>query len=211
MDGEPVMLADIWPSDEEIDQVVSSQSSLISSESLRSYVFTCQRSTNGEPSLLEEKAYSRPYWEGALSGEENWKICPFGYPGDNITTDHLSPSNAILPTSAAGEYLALWGCPKKILIHMLLTGETTSQPREPFANPKLANEMVIEAGEFKQGSLARVEPEGQVVRMWEAIEKYTERKQPLITRGMITAKAPPEIGPLGSPISWGLGDCRRGF
>jgi aconitate hydratase len=32
----------------------------------------------------------------------------------------------------------------------------------------------------KKGSLARVEPEGKVMRMWEAIETYMERKQPLI-------------------------------
>ena len=48
------------------------------------------------------------------------------------------------------------------------------------ANPKLFNEMVVENGKVKQGSLARIEPEGQVTRMWEAIETYMERKQPLI-------------------------------
>ena len=40
--------------------------------------------------------------------------------------------------------------------------------------------MAIVDGEVKQGSLARVEPEGEVVRMWDAIETYMERKQPLI-------------------------------
>ena len=40
--------------------------------------------------------------------------------------------------------------------------------------------MVVVEGEVKQGSLARIEPEGKVVRMWEAIETYMERKQPLI-------------------------------
>ena len=37
-----------------------------------------------------------------------------------------------------------------------------------------------EDGNVIQGSLARVEPEGEVMRMWEAIETYMERKQPLI-------------------------------
>src|SRR5690606_17677284 len=47
--------------------------------------------------------------------------------------------------------------------------------------PKLFNEMVRdENGEVVQGSLARVEPEGKTMRMWEAIETYMERKQPLI-------------------------------
>jgi 2-methylcitrate dehydratase (2-methyl-trans-aconitate forming) len=40
--------------------------------------------------------------------------------------------------------------------------------------------MALENGKVKQGSLARIEPEGKVTRMWEAIETYMERKQPLI-------------------------------
>ncbi|RBH43505.1 Fe/S-dependent 2-methylisocitrate dehydratase AcnD, partial [Pseudomonas sp. MWU13-2860] len=53
--------------------------------------------------------------------------------------------------------------------------------RATFANPKLFNEMVLnEDGSVRQGSLARVEPEGKTMRMWEAIETYMRRKQPLI-------------------------------
>ena len=40
--------------------------------------------------------------------------------------------------------------------------------------------MVQQNGEVQQGSLARIEPEGEVVRMWEAIETYMQRAQPLI-------------------------------
>lgn len=60
-------------------------------------------------------------------------------------------------------------------------GDHLTAQRATFANPKLFNEMVRNAdGSVKQGSLARVEPEGKVMRMWEAIETYMERKQPLI-------------------------------
>src|SRR5690606_8346473 len=52
--------------------------------------------------------------------------------------------------------------------------------RATFANPRLRNEMAVVDGKVKEGSLARVEPEGEVMRMWEAIETYMERKQPLI-------------------------------
>jgi len=44
----------------------------------------------------------------------------------------------------------------------------------------LSNEMAIVNGQLKKGSLARVEPEGTVMRMWEAIETYMNRRQPLI-------------------------------
>ena len=53
--------------------------------------------------------------------------------------------------------------------------------RATCANQKLFNEMGRdENGNVKQGSLARIEPEGKVTRMWEVIEAYMQRKQPLI-------------------------------
>ncbi|NDG92223.1 MAG: aconitate hydratase AcnA [Gammaproteobacteria bacterium] len=48
------------------------------------------------------------------------------------------------------------------------------------ANPKLINEMAVVDGDIQQGSLARLEPDGEVIRMWEAIETYMGRAQPLI-------------------------------
>ena len=123
-----------------------------------------------------------PYWEGALAGERTLAgMRPLAVLGDNITTDHLSPSNAILPTSAAGEYLAKMGLPEEDFnSYATHRGDHLTAQRATFANPTLKNEMVTEDGEVKAGSLARVEPEGKVMRMWEAIETYMERKQPLI-------------------------------
>jgi len=106
---------------------------------------------------------------------------PLAVLGDNITTDHLSPSNAIQASSAAGEYLAKKGLPEEDFnSYATHRGDHLTAQRATFANPKLFNEMVIENDEVKQGSLARIEPEGKVTRMWEAIETYMERKQPLI-------------------------------
>ena len=107
---------------------------------------------------------------------------PLALVPDNITTDHLSPSNAILPSSAAGEYLAKMGLPEEDFnSYATHRGDHLTAQRATLANPKLFNEMVKnEDGSTKQGSLARVEPEGKVMRMWEAIETYMNRKQPLI-------------------------------
>jgi len=123
-----------------------------------------------------------PYWEGALAGERTLKrLRPLAVLGDNITTDHLSPSNAILASSAAGEYLAKMGLPEEDFnSYATHRGDHLTAQRATFANPKLINEMAIVDGAVKQGSLARVEPEGKVMRMWEAIETYMDRKQPLI-------------------------------
>ena len=132
----------------------------------------------------EQSTYIRrpPYWEGALAGERTLRgMRPLAVLGDNITTDHLSPSNAILLDSAAGEYLHSMGLPEEDFnSYATHRGDHLTAQRATFANPKLMNEMVQTNGSVQQGSLARIEPEGEVVRMWEAIETYMQRKQPLI-------------------------------
>jgi aconitate hydratase len=106
---------------------------------------------------------------------------PLAVLGDNITTDHLSPSNAILADSAAGEYLAKMGLPEEDFnSYATHRGDHLTALRATFANPTLKNEMAMVDGKLKAGSLARVEPEGTVTRMWEAIETYMNRSQPLI-------------------------------
>jgi len=124
-----------------------------------------------------------PYWEGALAGERTMQgMRPLAVLGDNITTDHLSPSNAILATSAAGEYLTRMGLPEADFnSYATHRGDHLTAQRATFANPKLLNEMCRdENGGIIQGSLARLEPEGEQMRMWEVIEAYMQRKQPLI-------------------------------
>jgi aconitate hydratase len=107
---------------------------------------------------------------------------PLAILGDNITTDHISPSNAILASSAAGEYLAKMGLPEEDFnSYATHRGDHLTALRATFANPTLKNEMVRDAeGKVRQGSLARVEPEGKTMRLWEAIQTYMDRKQPLI-------------------------------
>jgi aconitate hydratase len=123
-----------------------------------------------------------PYWEGALAGARTLKgLRPLAVLPDNITTDHLSPSNAILLDSAAGEYLHKMGLPEEDFnSYATHRGDHLTAQRATFANPQLVNEMAVVDGKVKKGSLARIEPEGKVVRMWEAIETYMARKQPLI-------------------------------
>ena len=187
-DGKAVRLADIWPSDEEIDAVVASS---VKPEQFRKVyipMFAQQQDDGLKVSPLydwrPQTTYIRrpPYWEGALAGERTLKgMRPLAILGDNITTDHLSPSNAIMLDSAAGEYLAKMGLPEEDFnSYATHRGDHLTAQRATFANPTLKNEMVREDGKVKAGSLARVEPEGQVTRMWEAIETYMERKQPLI-------------------------------
>src|SRR5690606_3607444 len=187
-DGHPVTLKDIWPSDEEIDAIVAKNVKPEYFRMVYEPMFAVSAAQGEELNPLYEwrpqSTYIRcpPYWEGALAGERSMKgMRPLAVLGDNITTDHLSPSNAILASSAAGEYLAKMGLPEEDFnSYATHRGDHLTAQRATFANPKLLNEMVQENGQVKQGSLARIEPEGKVVRMWEAIETYMERKQPLI-------------------------------
>ncbi|CAB3841351.1 Fe/S-dependent 2-methylisocitrate dehydratase AcnD [Achromobacter sp. CF-sbj1-Ac2-l] len=187
--GREIRLKDIWPSDEEIDAMVKAA---VKPEQFRKVYAPMFGLRNERDAAVEplyawrpQSTYIRrpPYWEGALAGERTLRgMRPLAVLGDNITTDHLSPSNAILMDSAAGEYLHKMGLPEEDFnSYATHRGDHLTAQRATFANPKLFNEMVRNAdGTVKQGSLARVEPEGKEMRMWEAIETYMDRKQPLI-------------------------------
>lgn len=186
--GNPIYLKDIWPSDEEIDALVKTS---VKPEQFRQVYIpmfdlgVAEKSVSPLYDWRPQSTYIRrpPYWEGALAAPRTLtNMRPLAILGDNITTDHLSPSNAIVLDSASGEYLAKMGVPEEDFnSYATHRGDHLTAQRATLANPKLFNEMVRRSdGTVKQGSKARVEPEGEVMRMWEAIETYMNRKQPLI-------------------------------
>ncbi|MCD0277591.1 Fe/S-dependent 2-methylisocitrate dehydratase AcnD [Xanthomonas melonis] len=186
--GVPVTLKDLWPSDAEIDAVVARS---VKPEHFRSVYDPMFKRSVGQGARVSplydwrpQSTYIRrpPYWEGALAGVRTLQgMRALAVLGDNITTDHLSPSNAILASSAAGEYLAQMGVSEEDFnSYATHRGDHLTAQRATFANPKLINEMAVVDGQIKAGSLTRLEPDGQVLRMWEAIETYMTRKQPLI-------------------------------
>ena len=188
-DGNPIMLKDIWPADEEIDAIV--KSSVKPDQFRKTYIPMFEKKGDGARAASPlydwrpQSTYIRrpPYWEGTMAEARALKgMRPLAILPDNITTDHLSPSNAILLDSAAGAYLHKMGLPEEDFnSYATHRGDHLTAQRATLANPKLFNEMVKdEQGNVIQGSLARVEPEGEVKRMWEAIETYMDRKQPLI-------------------------------
>jgi len=188
-DGKPVTLKDIWPSDEEIDRIVKESVKPEQFRKVYDPMFNLSVDYGEKNNPLydwrEMSTYIRrpPYWEGELAAENTLTgLRPLAVLGDNITTDHLSPSNAIMADSAAGEYLSKMGVPEEDFnSYATHRGDHLTAQRATFANPKLFNEMVRDDnGDVIQGSLARIEPEGKVVRMWEAIEHYMTNKQPLI-------------------------------
>ncbi|MDA7417309.1 Fe/S-dependent 2-methylisocitrate dehydratase AcnD [Xenophilus arseniciresistens] len=193
VDGKEIRLKDIWPSDEEIDAVVRSAVKPEQYRRVYEPMFAARVDDGHRVSPQYDwrpmSTYIRrpPYWDeegvGALAAYPRTlkAMRPLAILPDNITTDHLSPSNAILMNSAAGEYLDKMGLPEEDFnSYATHRGDHLTAMRATFANPQLVNEMAVVDGQVKKGSLARVEPEGRVMRMWEAIETYLNRRQPLI-------------------------------
>ena len=193
VDGQPVRLKDLWPSDEEIDAIVAQAVKPEQFRAVYEPMFAIRQDDGAKaPPQYDwrpQSTYIRrpPYWDtegvGALAAHPRTlkNMRPLALLGDNITTDHLSPSNAILADSAAGEYLAHMGLPEEDFnSYATHRGDHLTAMRATFANPQLVNEMAVVGGQVQKGSLARIEPDGQVVRMWEAIETYLNRRQPLI-------------------------------
>jgi aconitate hydratase len=186
--GREIRLQDLWPDDAEIDAVVRAAVQPAQFEQVYAPMFLRSVGAAAVAPLYDWRAHSTyirrpPYWEGALAGERALRgMRPLALLPDNITTDHLSPSNAITRDSAAGEYLARMGLPEEDFnSYATHRGDHLTAQRATLANPQLRNEMAVDAqGRTRQGSLARLEPEGRVLRMWEAIETYMARRQPLI-------------------------------
>jgi len=191
-DGKPIRLNDIWPTDAEIDAIVAKNVKPEHFRKVYEPMFAFKANSERVSPLYSWRPMSTyirrpPYWDnvgqGALAARERTLkgMRPLALLGDNITTDHLSPSNAILPNSAAGEYLKKMGLPEEDYnSYATHRGDHLTAQRATFANPTLINEMAIVDGKIKTGSLARIEPEGKVTRMWETIETYMDRRQPLI-------------------------------
>jgi 2-methylcitrate dehydratase (2-methyl-trans-aconitate forming) len=193
VDGREIRLKDIWPGDEEIDAVVQTAVKPEQYRAVYEPMFALRRDDGHRASPQYDwrpmSTYIRrpPYWDtegvGALAAFPRTLkgMRPLAILPDNITTDHLSPSNAILADSAAGEYLARMGLPEEDFnSYATHRGDHLTAMRATFANPQLVNEMAIVDGQVRTGSLARIEPDGHIVRMWEAIETYLNRRQPLI-------------------------------
>jgi aconitate hydratase len=186
--GRPVYLRELWPSEEAIEAALAR---VVKPEHFRRVyepLLSAGAAAHGAPLCYPwrpESTYIRrpPYWDPDFVPPPRLRgMRPLAILGDHITTDHISPSNAITRDSAAGEYLAAMGLPEEDFnSYATHRGDHLTAMRATFANPKLLNEMVREPdGAVRQGSLTRLEPEGVIVRMWEAIETYRARRQPLI-------------------------------
>ena len=184
--GNSVYLKDLWPTNEEIDVVTNASLKADQFNEVYEPMFfkaPATKSSAGADSLCfkwdKDSTYIKrpPYWEDRFTKVDAFKsLRPLAILGDNVTTDHLSPSGAILKDSAAGEYLMSLGVdPANFNSYGTRRGNHLAAIRATFASNRLKNKM---AG--KEGSYTSLEPDHKVMRLYEAGEAYVEREQPLV-------------------------------
>jgi aconitate hydratase len=188
-DGKPVYLADIWPSQSEVEQ---SMASAITSEMFRkSYaeVYSGDERWRGLPvpkgetyAWEKDSTYIRqaPYFDGMTlkpgAVEDIHGARVLAVLGDSVTTDHISPAGSIKKDGPAGKYLIAHGVqPADFNSFGSRRGNHEVMVRGTFANVRLRNKMVATEGGF-----TRHLPDGSEMSIFDASEKYHAEKVPLV-------------------------------
>jgi aconitate hydratase len=188
-DGTPVYLADIWPTQQEVEQ---SMASAITSEMFRksySEVYSGDERwrglavPKGETYTWEkDSTYIRqaPYFDGmtlkpaAVEDIKGARV--LAVLGDSVTTDHISPAGSIKKDGPAGKYLIAHGVqPGDFNSYGSRRGNHEVMVRGTFANVRLRNKMVNTEGGF-----TRHLPDGAEMSIFDASEKYHAEKVPLV-------------------------------
>jgi aconitate hydratase len=189
-DGNDVYLRDLWPSSDEINEVIAS--SVQDEMYRRTYadVFTGDETWRTLPvpegDLFEwdpGSTYVRrpPYFAGMprepqpvadISGARCLVVL-----GDSVTTDHISPAGAIRPDSPAGKYLVEHGVERKDFnSYGSRRGNHEVMVRGTFANVRLRNLLVPGS----EGTWTVHVPSGEEMTIFEASERYLAEESPLI-------------------------------
>ncbi len=180
--GDPVYLHEIWPSEEEVRQVMSES---VDAEMFREEygsVFEGDERWRGLPvpegdlyAWDAESTYVQepPYFvdmapePGAAADIENARV--LALLGDSVTTDHISPAGAIAPTSPAGQYLTEHGVERmQFNSYGSRRGNHEVMIRGTFANIRLRNLLTPD----KEGNWTKYLPTGEAMSIYEAAEKY---------------------------------------
>jgi aconitate hydratase len=188
-DGKPVYLADIWPSQREVDETMAQ--SITSEMFVKSYSEVFQGDERwrglavpkGQTYAWEkDSTYIRraPYFEGmALQPSPVADIqgaCVLAVLGDSVTTDHISPAGSIKKDGPAGKYLQEHGVkPGDFNSYGSRRGNHEVMVRGTFANVRLRNKLVATEGGF-----TRHLPTGAEMSIFEASQKYLAEGTPLL-------------------------------
>ena len=189
MNGQDVYLKDIWPSQQEVADVVGGSLDREMFQQRYADVFAGDRNWQGIE-VPEGERYdwapstyiaNPPYFEGMSMDEpgvpEIQGAKCLVYVGDSITTDHISPAGAIKPDSPAGKYLQEQGVePKEFNSYGSRRGNHEVMMRGTFANVRLRNKMAPGT----EGGWTTHVPSGEVTSIFDAAMKYRDAGTPLV-------------------------------
>ncbi len=191
-DGQPVYLRDIWPSTEEVEQVVNSSISSDMFTSRYADVFAGDDTWRSLPTPTGEvfewdadSTYVRkpPYFENMpaqprpVSDVAGARVLL--KLGDSVTTDHISPAGAIKADSPAGKYLTEHGVARKDFnSYGSRRGNHEVMIRGTFANIRLRNQLApgTEGGFSRDFTL----PDAPVTTVYDAAQSYAAAGVPLV-------------------------------
>jgi aconitate hydratase len=193
-DGKPVMLAEIWPSQQEVEQVVHSVLTRDMFQSRYADVFKGPRQWQSIRVDAGSDTYrwnagstyvqNPPYFEGMsmevkpLASIEGARI--LALLGDSITTDHISPAGNIRKTSPAGRYLLEHQVrPADFNSYGARRGNHEVMMRGTFANIRIRNEMVPGV----EGGISKHYPSGDVAPIYDVAMRYKAEGVPLVVIG----------------------------
>lgn len=187
---QPVYLHEIWPSDEEIaaieagclnSELFEAAYEQLSGPATRGAVDNPDEQVSPLYAWDEDSTYIRkpPYWDKTFGPSEQLDAMkPLAMLGDHITTDHISPSGAILAESDAGRYLLERGIGEaEFNSYGTRRGNHEAAQRATFASPRLINEICADDSE---GPYTCLLPDGTKTTIFTAACGYQTRKQPLL-------------------------------
>ncbi len=189
-DGNPVYLSEIWPSEQEIQETLSSSVSAEMFKQQYANVYTGNEQWNAIPvaggDLYEwdpQSTYIRnpPYFTGmtldvpplrSINGARVLALL-----GDSVTTDHISPAGSIPKDSPAGRYLIEHGVdPRDFNSYGARRGNHEVMMRGTFANIRLRNQLVPGV----EGGYTIYHPTGEQTTIYDAAMRYQQDGTPLI-------------------------------
>jgi aconitate hydratase len=189
-EGKPVMLKDIWPTNQEISDMITS---VIDSDMYRTRyanVFEGDRKWRGI-TIEGSDTYTwnpgstyvqnPPYFVGMsmtpAAVEDIIEARPLAILGDSITTDHISPAGSIKLDSPAGRYLTDHQVARSDFnSYGARRGNHEVMMRGTFANIRIRNEMVPGV----EGGMSKYIPTGETLAIYDAAEKYQADGTPLV-------------------------------
>ena len=190
-EGKPVMLADLWPSADEVAEIIETY--VTPEEFHRNYAaigdvndkWNALEAGTGAYEWNPSTYVSFPPFIKEIKPDSSGiaplnGLRPLVILGDSVTTDHISPSGIITPDSEAGKFLEANGVePRDFNSFGTRRGCSDIVIRSTYANYRLRNAMTPD----KEGSWTRIEPQGEVATVFKAIEAYLERGQKLLVIG----------------------------